>query len=63
MRIVRAAAEVGQRHPEGPVLHLPDVAELVRDEIVARALERLPKHDRVPGGVAVEAVEPGTARG
>ena len=41
------------------MLHLPDVAELVRDEIVAGSLERLSQHDRVPGGVAVEAVEPG----
>ncbi len=41
------------------MLHLPDVAELVCDEIVARTLERLAEHDRVPGGVTVEAVEPG----
>ncbi len=27
-------AEVAERHPERPVLHLPDVAELVRDEVV-----------------------------
>jgi hypothetical protein len=59
VRVLRIAAEVGQRHSERPVLHLPDVAELVCDEVVARPLERLPEHDRVPGGVTVEAVEPG----
>jgi len=41
------------------MLQLPDVAELVCDEVVARALERFAEHDRVPGGVTVEAVEPG----
>ena len=58
VRIVRVPAKVRQWHPERPVLHLPDVTELVCDEVVARPLERLPEHDRVPGGVTVEAVEP-----
>ena len=62
VRIARVAAEVGQRHPQRPVLHLPDMAELVGDEVVARALERLAEDDRVPGGVTVEAVEPREAK-
>jgi hypothetical protein len=40
------------------VLHLPDVAQLVADEVVARELRRLAEQDRVPRGVAVEAPEP-----
>src|SRR5581483_6346579 len=51
-------AEVGERHRERPVLHLPDVAELVAEEVVGRLLERRPQEDRVPGGVAVEPAKP-----
>jgi hypothetical protein len=40
------------------MLHLPDVAELVGDEIVTCPTDRLPQRDQVPGGVAVEAPEP-----
>ena len=35
-----ARAEVAQRHPERPVLHLPDVAELVGDEVVGDVVGR-----------------------
>src|SRR5437667_10610701 len=43
------------------MLHLPDVAQLVADEVVAGPLGRLAKQDRLPGRVAVEATEPGQA--
>ena len=33
-----AGAEVAQRHPDRAVLHLPDVAELMHDEVVRHAL-------------------------
>jgi hypothetical protein len=41
------------------VLHLPDVAELVADEVVRGAVGRPAQQDRVPGRVAVEAAKPG----
>jgi hypothetical protein len=40
------------------VLHLPDVAELVRDEVVGRAApDRPPEQDRPPERVALVAAE------
>jgi hypothetical protein len=39
------------------VLHLPDMAELMREQVVTGPLEGLAEHDRVPGRVTVEAVE------
>ena len=53
-----AGAQVGERHPERVVLHLPDVAELVADEVVPCARGQLAQEDRAPGGVAVEAAQP-----
>jgi hypothetical protein len=52
-----AGAEVRERHRDWVVLHLPDVTELMAEEILVAV--RLAKEDRVPGGVAVEAAEPG----
>jgi hypothetical protein len=44
------------------VLHLPHVAELVRDEVVLLVRpDRTPQQDQAVGGVAVEAGEPGQA--
>jgi hypothetical protein len=45
--------EVGGDHAEGPVLHLPDVAELVRDEVVGSVLP--PEQDRPPERIPVIA--------
>ena len=52
-----AAQEIGERHPQRVVLHLPDVAELVRDQVVvgeerARAQEDRPvqRRSRRSGG-------------
>ena len=53
-----AAPQVRERHPQGVVLHLPDVAQLVADEVVAVACGRAAEQDRVPGRVAVEAAKP-----
>src|SRR3954451_4679473 len=36
---VVAAPEVGERHGDRPVLHLPDMAELVADQVVARPFD------------------------
>jgi hypothetical protein len=51
-------AEVRERHRERAVLHLPDVAELVDDQVVAGLRDGLAEEDGVPRGVAVEAPEP-----
>ena len=60
VRVPRIAVdEVGERHRERTVLELPDVAELVSQEIVAGLLHRAPEQDHSPGRVAVEAPEPG----
>src|SRR5262245_29654509 len=48
--------EIAERHDERPVLHLPDVAELVHDEILRQV--RAAQKDRPMHGVAVEAAEP-----
>ena len=40
------------------MLHLPNMAELVRDEILGRRGGWFAQDDRPPGGVAVEASEP-----
>src|SRR5579864_5451697 len=62
LRLVRVlripAQEIGQGHPQRVVLHLPDVAELVRDELLVGEQPAGPKQDRLPRGVAVEAPEP-----
>ena len=59
VRVPRIAVdEVGERHRERPVLQLPDMAELVRQEVVARLLHRLLEQDQPPGRIAVEAAEP-----
>src|SRR3954468_8091402 len=58
---VVAAPEVGERHGERPVLHLPDMAELVADQVVARPFDGLAEQDGVPGRIAVETAEPGEA--
>ena len=52
----RVAAEIGERHRERVVLHLPDVAELVREQVVV--VGRRAQENRVPGRVAVEAAKP-----
>src|SRR5262245_16042155 len=54
-----SVAEVRERHRNRMVLELPDVAELVRHEVLGRLRQRLPEEDHVPRGVAVEASEPG----
>jgi hypothetical protein len=41
------------------MLELPDVAELVRDQVVVE--DRVLQEDQVPRGVAAEAAEPGHA--
>src|SRR5689334_2064295 len=51
-----AAVEVRERHRDRVMLHLPDVAELVRDQIVA-GLGPAHEDDEVRR-VAVEAAEP-----
>src|SRR5579864_1889643 len=59
VRVLRIAAqEIGQRHPQRAVLHLPDVAELVRDELLVGEQPAGAEQDRLPRGVAVEAPEP-----
>src|SRR3954470_16624279 len=59
VRVLRVAAdEVGERHRERPVLHLPDVAELVREQVVVAGLEPAAEQDRPVRAVAVEAAEP-----
>jgi hypothetical protein len=41
------------------VLHLPDVAELVRDEVLVREEAVVPQQNRPPRRVAVETMKPG----
>ena len=54
-----AAEEVREGHGERPMLHLPDVAQLVCDEVVLLvADQRPPEEDRQVGRVAVEAPKP-----
>src|SRR5688500_18235407 len=53
-----AAAHVGQPHPQAAVLLLPDVAELVADQVVGDLGERAPEEDLLARLVAVEAPEP-----
>ena len=43
------------------VLHLPDVAQLVGEQVVGAPLERRAQQDQVPARVAVEAPQPGQA--
>src|ERR671919_2168602 len=54
-----ARRQVLEAHVPGPVLHLPDVAQLVRDEVVGcpRVLEQDRSPERV-AGVAAEAGDP-----
>ena len=59
VRVVLVAEEdVGERHPERPVLHLPHMAELVRNERAVAEVRPRAKQDRPVRGVAVEAAEP-----
>src|SRR5918999_4504187 len=54
-----AGSEELVEHVQGPVLHLPDVAELVRQEIVRCALSGWPaEQNRAPERIAVVAAEP-----
>ena len=61
IRIARIAAQVRERHAQRAVLHLPDVAQLVRDEIVVVQVRALAHQDDDVRRVAVEAAEPGQA--
>src|SRR5258708_4543079 len=57
--VPRISPQVREWHPQRQVLHLPDVAELVRDQVVVRGILRLrTQEDRVPGRVPVEAPKP-----
>src|SRR5437763_16772562 len=59
VRIARVAvAKVGDRHRQRPVLELPHVAELVRDQVAVRVVERAAEQAQPPRGIAVEAPEP-----
>src|SRR6185503_11228440 len=60
VRVSRVAADdVGERHGERPVLHLPHVAQLVRHEVVLLVARHGPaQEDRQVGRVAVEAAKP-----
>ncbi len=59
VRVVRVAlAEVGGPHPQAVVLVLPDVRQLVGDEVVGDLGERFAQQDQVAHVVAVEALEP-----
>ena len=55
VRVV-SRAEIAQRHPERAMLHLPDVAQLVREEVVGR--RRVTEKDDPMERVAVEPPEP-----
>src|SRR5438105_10162658 len=53
-----AAIQIGQRHRERAVLHLPDVAELVGYKLLLLEKRRRAQQDRQPRRVAVEPPEP-----
>src|SRR5687768_7016713 len=53
-----ALPEVGQPHEDTPVLVLPDVAELVHDQVVGDGLERPLDEDQRADLVAAEAAQP-----
>src|SRR5258708_32327483 len=57
--VPRISPQIREWHPQRQVLHLPDVAELVRDQVVVRGILRLrTPEDRVPGRVPAEAPKP-----
>src|SRR5712691_10492542 len=53
-----ADKEVRERHAERAVLELPDVAQLVDDQVLVLRPRRTPEQDRPVERVAVEAAEP-----
>jgi hypothetical protein len=53
-----AEEEIAERHPERPMLHLPHMAELVRDEFLLREQVAGTKQDRLVGGIPLEAAKP-----
>src|SRR5947208_1103998 len=52
-----APQEIGERHPQRTVLHLPDVAELVGQQRVVGEVRPRAEQDRPVRPVAVEAAE------
>src|ERR687896_2130924 len=59
--VLVAAVEVRRPHPPAPVLVLPDVAQLVGDQVVRDGMERPLDQDQRPDLVALEAPEAGDA--
>src|SRR5437660_880490 len=50
--------KIGEGHPHRVVLHLPDVTELVRDELDVGEQRPRPQQNRPVGRVALKAAEP-----
>jgi hypothetical protein len=54
-----ATDEIGDRHPHRVVLHLPHVAELMRQQLLGTALHRLSCQDAAMHRVALKLAKPG----